>query len=83
MISIIIPVFNVHEMTKECIHAIRENTQDYEIILVDNGSSPKYGIVIPGKDDFIDYNLGTLIRNETNLGFQLPLIRGSRHQRET
>ena len=37
MISIVIPIYNNHDMTAECITAVRENTQDYELILVDNG----------------------------------------------
>jgi len=39
MISIVIPVFNQHDMTDECIAAIRETTQDCEIII---------GIIAPG-----------------------------------
>ena len=82
MISIIIPVFNQHEMTKECLDAIRENTQNYQIILVDNGSDPPipiddfqngystpYGDIFPGD---------IVIRNETNLGFPVAINQGIR-----
>jgi GT2 family glycosyltransferase/predicted SAM-dependent methyltransferase len=62
MLSIIIPVFNQHEMTCECIRAVQRNTQDYEIIVVDNGSCPHIE--------------GATIRNETNLGFPVAVNQG-------
>ena len=64
MISIIIPVFNAHEMTQECIGAVRDNTQDYEIVIVDNGSTPPI--------------IGATIRNESNLGFPVAVNQGIR-----
>lgn len=70
MLSIVIPVFNQHEMTADCLEAIRANTRDYEIVLVDNGSSPAYGVFIT--------DLGTIIRNETNLGFPVAINQGIR-----
>lgn len=39
MISIIITTHNNLERVKKCIESIRENTTDYEIIVVDNGST--------------------------------------------
>ena len=65
MVSIIIPVFNQHEMTMECIDSIRVNTQDYEIVIVDNGSDP------PAEFDEVTY-----IRNEENLGFPKAVNQG-------
>lgn len=67
MISIIIPVFNAHEMTQECIEAVRENTKDYEIILVDNGSDPAIE--------------GATIRNDENKGFPVAVNQGIRASR--
>lgn len=64
MISIVIPVWNQHDMTAECLEAVRANTQDYEIVMVDNGSDPP----IPG----------ATIRNETNLGFPVAVNQGIR-----
>lgn len=64
MISIVIPVFNQHEMTQDCLKAIRENTRDYELILVDNGSIPP----IPF----------STISNEKNLGFPVAVNQGIR-----
>lgn len=61
-LSVIIPVYNNLEMTQECIAAVRANTQDYEIVIVDNGSEPP-----------ID---GATVRNETNLGFPVAVNQG-------
>lgn len=55
MISIIIPVLNAHDMTRDCLTAIRRHTHEFEVIVVDNGSDP------PLED--------AAIRNEKNLGF--------------
>jgi len=63
MISIIIPIWNQTEMTQDCITAIMDNTTDYEIIVIDNGSEP------PFKAPFTGFNDLTVIRNESNLGF--------------
>jgi len=38
MISIIIPVYNNYNYTKTCIESIRKNSEDYEIIVIDNCS---------------------------------------------
>jgi len=65
MLSIIIPVLNQKEMTLECVTAIHENIEDYEVIIVDNGSNPTY------EGD-------ATIRNETNLGFPVAVNQGIR-----
>jgi glycosyltransferase involved in cell wall biosynthesis len=62
--SIIIPVFNNAELTKKCVQTIRENSTDYEIIIVDNGSSPAYE------------GFGKIIRNEKNEGFPISVNQG-------
>lgn len=72
MLSIIIPVFNQHEMTEECITAIREHTQDFELIIVDNGSNP------PIKPPFTGFTETTPIRNEENKGFPSAVNQGIR-----
>ena len=72
MISIILPVLNQHEMTNECIKAIQANTQDYELIIVDNGSEPPYEIInLPECPH-------TYIRYEENLGFPVAVNQGIR-----
>jgi len=40
--SIIIPVCGEIETTKRCIDSINANTNDHEIIIIDNGSEPEY-----------------------------------------
>lgn len=70
MLSIIIPVFNQHEMTMECIAAIRETTQDCEIIVIDNGSEP------PFKAPFGGFTEIRVVRNEKNEGFPKAVNQG-------
>ena len=74
MLSIVIPIWNQHEMTEDCITAIRENTNalDYELILIDNGSEP------PIKKPFTGPMETRLIRNEKNLGFPAAANQGIR-----
>lgn len=72
MKSIIIPVFNQHDFTDECIIAVRECTDDYEIVLVDNGSEPPY------KPPFTGFADMTVIRNEENKGFPAAVNQGIR-----
>jgi len=70
MKSIIIPVWNQHSLTAECITAIRETTEDYELVIVDNGSDPPIPRPYVG---FIDV---TMIRNEENKGFPVAVNQG-------
>ena len=72
MISIVIPVYNAHDMTQECIDAIRENTQDFELIIIDNGSDPAFKAPFTG-----DIEL-RVIRNEENKGFPIAVNQGIR-----
>jgi len=70
MISVVIPIYNQHELTQECVEAVRLNTQDYELILIDNGSIPPVEQPYAG---FVDV---TLIRNDMNLGFPAAVNQG-------
>src|SRR4030042_732708 len=65
MFSIIIPVFNQQDITYECLNSIKENTKDFEIILVDNGSIPA-----------IEDNTIKIIRNDKNLGYPVAVNQG-------
>jgi len=90
MISIIIPVHNQVEMTRECIGAIRENTDDYEIVIVDNGSEMKEqykeymevlyfdGTMEKVVSTYAPYQEGRVVRNEENLGFPAAVNQGIR-----
>lgn len=62
--SIIIPVKDNAGLTENCLKSIKENTQDYEIIIVDNGSDTAYS------------GEGIIIRNEENLGFPKAVNQG-------
>jgi len=70
--SIIIPVHDNHEFTLACIQSIRENTKDYEIIVVDSASSQPFAAVkiLNGLDGV------KIFRYPENLGFPGGLNRG-------
>jgi acetyltransferase-like isoleucine patch superfamily enzyme len=70
MLSICIPCYNKHELTLDCITAIRKHTQDCEIIIVDNGSTP------PIQQPYTGFIETTVIRNEENLGFPKAINQG-------
>ena len=73
MISIIVPAYNQQEMTHECLSAVFKHTKGYEIILVDNGSTPPYQL----KRNYTVNSL-TIIRNEANKGFPAAVNQGIR-----
>jgi len=72
MLSVIIPVFNQHDMTEECLRAVIETTTDYELIIIDNGSNPAIGVPFSGFADAF------AIRNEENKGFPAAVNQGIR-----
>lgn len=72
MISIIIPALNQLEMTMGCMEAVEKTTEDYEIIIVDNGSKPAFDSVPFTPND----NEIRIIRNEENLGFPVAVNQG-------
>lgn len=72
--SIIIPVFNKVEFTKQCLEALAQNTPGelFEVIIVDNASND-------GTHEFLECLEGdvTVITNETNLGFAKACNQGA------
>jgi len=92
MISIILPVYNQLEMTRECINTIQTNTTDYELIMIDNGSEPVFSlseypwVAFTEENeikqfhysDFEGYGNIKVIRNEENLGFPVAANQGIR-----
>jgi glycosyltransferase involved in cell wall biosynthesis/ubiquinone/menaquinone biosynthesis C-methylase UbiE/Tfp pilus assembly protein PilF len=75
-VSIIIPLFNKVEYTKQCLEALITNTPaspDFEIILIDNASSD-------GTRDFLNTlsDNVTIIPNRDNLGFARACNQGAR-----
>ena len=92
MKSIIIPIYNQHEITQECISAVLDNTTDFELVLVDNGSeNPLDFLHLPEVDaamnefgeawgEPIKTNIGghpaIVIMNRENLGFPAAVNQG-------
>ena len=72
MISIVIPVYGNQEITDNCIESIRNSTPEgsYEIIVIDNGSNPKFST-----EYLTGLNCVVLV-NETNLGFPAAINQG-------
>ena len=70
MLSVIILVFNQHEFTHECIQSVLENTTDFELVIIDNGSEPPF---VPQFTGFVPCQV---IRNETNTGYPIAVNRG-------
>jgi len=74
-VSIIIPVFNKAEYTKQCLEALVENTPDelYEVIIVDNASTD-------GTKEFLRCLEGDvkIITNDENLGFAKACNQGAK-----
>lgn len=87
MLSIIIPVFNCLEYTEQCINSIRRYTQDYELIIIDNGSTDgtkeylesqnKFNCKLTEDDhEIFEIKDGVVCRFEENLGFAAGNNRG-------
>ena len=69
MMSIIIPVYNALDYAALCVESVLENTSDFEIIIVDNGSNPP----VPAGFPFSECRV---LRNEENLGFPVGANQG-------
>lgn len=67
--DIIIPVWNQHTFTKDCIDSIVKNTDiDYRLIIIDNASGDTTRRYLEGLKEMKSPPV-TLIRNEKNIGF--------------
>ena len=75
MVSIIIPIHNKVEYTKQCVEHLVLNTayKPYEVIIIDNASSD-------GTVEFLDSLEGDvkIITNDTNLGFAMSNNQGAK-----
>lgn len=66
LISIIIPVYNVERYIRTCIDSIlKQDFQDYEIILVDDGSEDGSGLIC---DEYQEKNSKITVIHKTNGG---------------
>ena len=74
MISIIIPCYNQHDMSYECVERILSVSPEahIEVIVIDNGSDPEIAVPFSG---FYDLRV---IRNHKNLGFPVAVNQGIR-----
>ena len=76
--SIVIPVWNKVDLTKQCLEALAEVTTDvsFEVIVVDNGSTD-------GTEEFLKDLKGDvhIIRNHENLGFAKACNQGAQAAR--
>lgn len=75
LLSIVIPVLNQVELTKQCLESIEAHTRrPYELILVDNGSTEDVAAAIatlkPARGRIV------LLRNERNEGFAFAVNQG-------
>ena len=72
-VSIIIPVHNQFQFTKNCLHSISKNTKgNYEVIIVDDASTDET------VNQLIDIANLTIIENNDNLGFIESCNKGAR-----
>ncbi|MFV1991084.1 MAG: glycosyltransferase, partial [Acidimicrobiales bacterium] len=71
--SIVIPLFNRVDLTRDCVRALKRHTPDnlYELILVDNASSDETQLFCGSLQDV------TALRNEQNLGFSVACNQGA------
>lgn len=64
--DIIIPVYNQSRLTLNCLASIRCYTQDYRLIIIDNGSEE---LAVDLLRDELKLHPHILVRNNKNLGF--------------
>ena len=68
LVSIIIPIYNAYEETKNCLESVLKYTKgNYELILIDDNSSDER--ISELLDSFENHENIKIIRNETNKGF--------------
>lgn len=69
-LAVVVLAWNQPQLTERCIDSIRANTDTgYELIVVDNGSTPPLGGVVDDTGD-------ALVRLDENLGFATGMNRG-------
>ncbi len=72
-VSVVIPVYNAAPYIQECLNSIIQQTfQDFEIIVIDDGSSDSSAAIIRSITD----SRITLIQNEKNIGLIATLNKG-------
>lgn len=76
--SIIIPVWNKADLTRQCLEALAATTHgiEYEVIIVDNGSTDETPALLAGLGGDVQ-----VIRNQENLGFAKACNQGAKAAR--
>jgi len=76
--SIIVPVHNHVELTRQCLEALAASTQglEYEVIIVDNGSTDETPALLASLGGHVQ-----VIRNDQHLGFAKACNQGARTAR--
>lgn len=71
LFSIIIPVYNKWELTKNCLHSLREHAADaaFEVIIIDNASVDATATELAPLGEALFPGCFTAIRNPENLNF--------------
>ena len=79
-VSLVIPVFNRLELTRQCLKALEKNTRDAsaEVIVVDNGSTDGTAVFL--KSEEAAGRLRTILNSE-NLGFAKACNQGAKAAR--
>ena len=73
LLSIIIPIYNVEAFLKECIDSVLQQTyKDYEIILVDDGSTDESGAIA---DTYARNYPGINVIHRNNGGLEIPELK--------
>ena len=74
--SIVVPVWNQLEFTRQCIAALRRHTRrPWELVVIDNGSSDGTADYLAGVSDMASVPV-TVIANETNRGYPAAINQG-------
>ena len=77
MISVIVPVYNVEKYLHQCVNSLLIQTyKDFEIILVDDGSTDSSGIIC---DDYAKNNFNIRVIHKKNQGLGLARNTGLQH----
>ena len=77
-VTIVIPVYNQAELTEKCLYAVAANTgvePDYEVVVVDNGSTDWTMYLLHAMEGDID-----VVSNDANLGFAAACNQGAESQ---
>lgn len=69
-VSVIIPAWNLHDLTRRAVASVRATAPDAEVIVVDNGSDPPFTYDDPAV---------VVLRNDENEGFARACNRGGYH----